>query len=315
VSATVAWVSGDPLKVSDVDELEAGLRSGPVAATLPRPGTREGRQLRRWLVQVLAAERLVAQEARVRGLGADGAPPLVSLAPDRAALLALGSVAADLLTRSALARRVFAAVTEEVSVDAKEVERFYRANPEAYRVPEERVVRSIGPLRTSRQGEPTGPDEEAFVSAESRQAAVDPAEAQTERTSWRGELTGPEAKKGVAAETRVIEEHVSGPLRTLRRGELTGAVEDAVFAARAGEVVGPVEDPLGRHTYQVVEVRVARVRALAEVRAEIEGRLRSAARRRAFTAWLDGCAAARVRLSSGFEHPGDPRQPDNTHRH
>ncbi len=248
MTTTVAWVSGNPLEVADVDELEAGLRAGPVAATLPRPGTRESRQLRRWLVQVLVAERLVTAEARVRGLGADGAPPLAALAPDRAALLALGSVAADLLTRSALARAVFVAVTAEVSVDAAEVERFYRANPEAYRVPEERVVRS------------------------------------------------------------------GGPLRTLRRGELTGPVEDAVFAARAGEVVGPVEDPLGRHTYEVVEVRAARVRSLTEAGPEIEARLRSAARRRAFTAWLDE-QASRVRLAPGFEHPGDPRQPDNTHQH
>ncbi len=48
----VAWVAGDPVDVSEVDTLEAGLRSGPVAPTLPREHSREGRQLRRWLVQV-----------------------------------------------------------------------------------------------------------------------------------------------------------------------------------------------------------------------------------------------------------------------
>lgn len=247
MSAPVAWVSGSPIDVSDVDFLEAGLRAGPVAATLPRTGTREGRQLRRWLVQVLVAQRLVAAEAGTRDLTGDGAPALAELAPDRAALLSLGSVAADLLTRSAVARAVFAAVTADVIVDAAATERYYRANPEAFRVPEERVVRY--------------------------------------------------------------------PLRTLRRGELTGPVEDAVFAARPGDVVGPVRDPLGSHTLEVVEVRPARVAPLAEVRSEIADRLRSAARRRAFTAWLDGHAASRVRLAPGFEHPGDPGQPDNTHRH
>lgn len=454
---TVAWVSGDPLEVSDVDDLEAGLRSGPVAATLPRPGTREGRQLRRWLVQVLVAERLVAAEARVRGIGAEGAPALASLAPDRAALLALGSVAADLLTRSPLARAVFAAVTEDVSVDAAEVERYYRANPEGYRVPEERVVRgrhrdeqtgtvfaapaevrtlprreptgnavfaarpddtigpaeaadpqpTPGPLRTQRHEDPASPvDDAAFSSAdvtEARPGITDPIDdtvvtAQPDdiidpgeiggappenlgplRTLRHGELTGPveeatdvppkthgplrtqrreeptspvedaafTAQPGdaigsadvtearpritdpfddtvfttrhgeVVGPTGVADVRVgtSGPLRTLRRGELTGQVEDAVFAALPGEVVGPVEDSLGRHTYEVVEVRPARVRPLAEAGPEIEARLTSAARRRAFTAWLDGHAAARVRLAPGFEHPGDPRQPDNTHRH
>ena len=54
-------------------------------------------------------------------------------------------------------------------------------------------------------------------------------------------------------------------------------------------------------------MRPARVRPLAEVAPEIAARLLAAARRRAFTAWLDGHAAARVRLAPGFEHPGDPR--------
>jgi [acyl-carrier-protein] S-malonyltransferase len=247
VSTPVAWASGAAVDVSDVDDLEAGLRAGPVAAILPRAGTREGRQLRRWIVQVLVAQRLVAEEARARGLVAAEAPPVESLAPDRAALLGLGSVAADLLTRSALARAVFAAVTADVGVDPADVERYYRENPERYRVPEERVVRH--------------------------------------------------------------------PLRTLRRGELTGPVEDAVFAARPGEVVGPVGSPLGTHTFEVVSVRPAHTRPLAEVAESIEAHLLSAARRRAFTAWLDTHAATRVRLAAGFEHPGDPRQPDNTHRH
>lgn len=247
MSAPVAWVSDSAIDVSDVDDLEAGLRAGPAAGTLPRTGTREGRQLRRWLVQVLVAERLVLTEARARDITEAGAPPLAALAPDRAALLTLGSVAAELLTRNALARAVFVAVTAEVRVPSAEVERFHRANPEAYRVPERRVVRP--------------------------------------------------------------------PLRTLRRGEHTGPVEDAVFAAQVGEIVGPIRDPLGEHTLEVVEVLPAQQRTLAEVAPEIEARLLSAARRRAFTAWLDSQVAARVRLTPGYEHPGDPRQPDNTHRH
>ena len=250
--SVVAWVSGAPVDVSLVDDRERGLRAGPVGPTLPRAHTSEGRQLRRWLVQVLVAERLVAAEADARGLSEADAPPLVSLAPDRAAMLGLGSVAADLLTRSAVARAVFAAVTASISVSDDAVLRFYDGNPERFLVPEERVVRH--------------------------------------------------ALGGV---TR---------LRTVRRGELTGAVEDAVFAADVG-AVRTVVDPLGVHTVLVEEVRVAAVRSLAEARGEIVDRLLSAARRRAFTAWLDRHATADVRLAPGFEHPGDPGQPDNTHRH
>jgi [acyl-carrier-protein] S-malonyltransferase len=246
----VAWVAGTPVDMSDVDALEAGLRAGPVSATLPREGTREGRQLRRWLVQVLVAERLIESEAAARGVSARGAPPLESIATDRAALLMLGSVAADLLSRSAIARAVFATVTASVAVDPAEVERFYAANPEGFGVPEVRVVRS--------------PD---------------------------------------------------GPVRVLRQGEVPGPVEAAVFAAAVGDVVGPVRDASGEHVFEIVEVRPGRVRPLAEAAPEIEERLLAAARRRAFTAWLDEHVAANVRLAPGYEHPGDPAQPDNTHRH
>lgn len=252
---TVAWVGDVPIDVSDVDVREDALRAGPVASTLPREHTSEGRQLRRWVVQVLVAERLVRAEADARGLTEADAPDLVELAPDRAAMLGLGSVAADVLTRNPLARAVFVAVTADARVSEMDIERFYTANPEGFRVAEQRVVRH----------------------------ALD---------------------------------SVDRPLRMLRRrGELTGAVEDAVFAAEVGAVVGPIVDPLGSHTLVVEEVRPARTRPLAECRAEIESRLVAGVRRRAFTAWLDRHAAATVRLAHGYEHPGDPGQPDNTHRH
>jgi [acyl-carrier-protein] S-malonyltransferase len=248
----VAWVNDSPIDVSDLDGREVELRAGPVAPVLPRERTGEGRQLRRWLVQVLVAERLVADEAAARGLSAAAAPGMAAIAPDRAAMLGLGSVAADLLTRSPLARVVFFAVTTGVAVSSAAVARCY--DPARFEVPEERVVlHALG--------------------------------------------DGPARR------------------RVLRRGELTGAVEDAVFAARAGETVGPVRDPLGTHTLVVEEVRPERVRPLAEVRSEIAGWLLAAARRRAFTAWLDRGLAERVRLAPGYEHPGDPGQPDNTHRH
>jgi len=54
---------------------------------------------------------------------------------------------------------------------------------------------------------------------------------------------------------------------------------------------------------------------LEDVRPAIADHLRGAARRRAFRVWLDARRAALVRLAPGYEHPGDPRQPDNTHRH
>lgn len=250
-------MDGVGVGVSEVDGREAALRGGARAGALPRVGSSEGRQLRRWIVQVLVAERVVAREAAVRGLGSEGAPELVELVPDRAGMLGLGSVAADLLTRDAVARAVFGAVTAGVEVGDDDVARYWAANPEGFRVPERRVVRhAVGD--------------------------VDP-------------LTRPE--------------------RVVRRGELTGVVEDAVFAAEAGDLVGPVRDAVGEHTVLVVDVLPGRVRGVDEVREEIRARLLLGARRRAFVGWLDREMARSVRLAEGFEHPGDPAQPDNTHRH
>ncbi len=55
--------------------------------------------------------------------------------------------------------------------------------------------------------------------------------------------------------------------------------------------------------------------AFDEVRHAITEHLLAAARRRAFRIWLDARRADLVELSPGYEHPGDPRQPDNTHKH
>jgi len=253
----VAWVDGVAVDVGEVDGREDSLRGGRLTASLPRVGSSEGRQLRRWIVQVLVAERVVAAEAAARGIDGASAPGLGELVPDRAGMLGVGSVAADLLARSALARAVFVEVTRDVVVSDDLVERYWLANPEEFRMPERRVVRhAVGD--------------------------ADP---------------------------------LTRPTRTVRRGELGGAVGAAVFGAGAGEVVGPVRDAVGTHRVLVVEVLPGRTLGVDEVREDVRARLLLGARRRAFTAWLDRRLAESVRLVAGFEHPGDPGQPDNTHRH
>ncbi|MET7401333.1 hypothetical protein ABZS66_48415, partial [Dactylosporangium sp. NPDC005572] len=99
----VAWVDGEPI---GRDEADAQLREryrAPGGHALPAPGTAEGRQLRRWVVQVLAVRAVLAHEADRRGLTASGAAPVT----DR---VALGSVAAAALAGSPYAAAVFDAV-------------------------------------------------------------------------------------------------------------------------------------------------------------------------------------------------------------
>lgn len=202
-SPVAATVGGVPIAVAEVDAREAALRSGRRAAALPRAGTSEGRQLRRWLTQLLVTERVVAVESAALGVTPDAAPAEDELLPDGSARLEIGSVAAAALA-DPLARALFMRVTAAVEV---------------------------------------GDDD-------------------------------------------VADYHARNPLRFAPR-------------PRAGGWSPP---------------RPA-APALEEVRPVIADHLLAAARRRAFRVWLDARRAALVELAPGYEHPGDPRQPDNTHRH
>jgi [acyl-carrier-protein] S-malonyltransferase len=202
MSVAVATVGGVPISVDEVDAREATLRSGPVATTLPRAGTSEGRQLRRWLTQLLAIERVVAAEAAIRGVTPECAPTEHELLPDATARMEMGSVAAAALA-DPLARALFEHITTDVDVSDDAVAGYHARNP----------------LRFATRPRTGG---------------------------WRTASATP---------------------------------------------------------------------SLAEARPVIADHLRAAARRRAFRVWLDARRAALVELAPGYEHPGDPRQPDNTHRH
>lgn len=200
MTPAVAVVAGSPVLVDEIDERERRLRASKVASALPRPGTSEGRQLRRWLTQLVVAERVVA----VEGSSEVGAPSEEQLLPDTAARLEIGSVAASLLA-SAPARALFVRVTATVTVPDAEVAAYHARNP----------------LRFARPPDVDG-------------------------NGWRGR---------------------------------------------------PVAPPL------------------ADVENAVREHLLAAARRREFRRWLDQRCAELVDLAPGYEHPGDPRQPDNTHRH
>ena len=196
-------VSGKPVSVKEIDEREAALRAGDRASALPRAGTGEGRQLRRWLTQLAVAERVVCDEAARRELTEDSAPTEHDVLPDLTARLEIGSVAAAALALPS-ARAVFADLGAGIQIPAADIAAYHARNPLRF------ATKTVGP-----QG-------------------------------WSGSPQPPE---------------------------------------------------------------------LAEVRDVITAHLRAAARRRAFRRWLDARIAAAAELAPGYEHPGDPRQPDNTHQH
>jgi [acyl-carrier-protein] S-malonyltransferase len=102
---------------------------------------------------------------------------------------------------------------------------------------------------------------------------------------------------------------------TMRRGELVGAVEDAIFRARVGALVGPIETELGWHCARVEAVMEESIVPFVEARQEIEAELLRAARLVAFDEWLTGRRRTLARLMPGFEHPGQPGHGSSSHRH
>jgi [acyl-carrier-protein] S-malonyltransferase len=108
--------------------------------------------------------------------------------------------------------------------------------------------------------------------------------------------------------------HAPGPV-----WRLTGA--DGTFEATVDSLPAALADPL-RAASTAVTVSVGgwtatRVEQPAPAGAPPDPApdLVAAARRAAFVRWLDHARAHRLRLVPGLEHPGDPRQPDNRHRH
>ena len=102
---------------------------------------------------------------------------------------------------------------------------------------------------------------------------------------------------------------------TIRRGELVGALEDAIFGAAVWADVGPIESDLGWHTAHVEGVQAESTVPFAKVRREIEAELLGAARLAAFDEWLGGRRRALARIAPDYEHPGQLGHGPASHRH
>jgi [acyl-carrier-protein] S-malonyltransferase len=243
-----AVVGGTPITVDQVERRVQLLRRGARGDLLPAAGTTEGRQLRRWVAQILVAERVVADEAAARGLVAHGDPPLKL---DATARLELGSVMAAVLSGDPLAQALYRDLTAGVTADEAEVRRYFTANQDRYRLRPARLV-----------------------------------------THWHDD--------------RLVN---GGRWYVVSAGELADQVERAVFAAPEGTRVGPIDG----HTFTTGPFQAREV-TFEQAAPGIRASLLAARRRRHFALWADA-RCARAILLPGFEHPGDIRHPDHTHRH
>jgi [acyl-carrier-protein] S-malonyltransferase len=119
----MAYLSGEPIPRTMLDERVATLRASDAACVLPRPDSREGRQLVRWVAQVVLTELVCADELERRG-DAVPAPGTGSSLDVSTAIavgsittaIAVGSITAAALSGSEPVRRVAALVSSDVRI-------------------------------------------------------------------------------------------------------------------------------------------------------------------------------------------------------
>ena len=132
--AVTAWVDGGAILVAEVDARLAAMRAGPLASRLPPPDSAEGRNVRRWVVQVLAVEAVIAREAGIRAVVAepcDGDPGQVTLEQ----ALTTGGVTAAVLAVNPTARTLRRVIVADVDVGQAPVRSYYERNRDRYPQP------------------------------------------------------------------------------------------------------------------------------------------------------------------------------------
>jgi len=106
-----------------------------------------------------------------------------------------------------------------------------------------------------------------------------------------------------------------GDLGYLGRGELVGELEDAVFGAAPGVVLGPLKSPFGWHVAVVESIAPASEAGLVLAGPAIRALLTAAGTQEQYSAWLGERARKDIVMAPGYSHPGAQASRDQPHRH
>ncbi|MEU4509799.1 hypothetical protein AB0G05_09910 [Nonomuraea wenchangensis] len=285
VGQVMGWVDGRPVPRELLDRRIADLRLGPLKAALPSPGTAEARQLARWLTQVVLTEVLCEATARAEGLAPLEGPPL-----DRLAAVELGSINAAAYNGSPWVRAVFEHVTTATAVPAA-----WRPRPSRPGAGAHHVRHRLFPDRAAAE-RATADDLESLGQVDLASLPSALAEAITSHPY--GTLVGP-VQDGLGWHVALA---TPDPSSTGRSAPAAAPPPSPTRPPDEGEAIPPMPE---------LPQPQRRPRSPEAASAD----LLQAARRRAFARWLDQTRAEKVALVPGLEHPGDPRQPDNHHKH
>ncbi|WP_328907390.1 hypothetical protein OG230_32850 [Streptomyces sp. NBC_00234] len=140
-SGVAAHVGARTVTEEAVEARVTALRRGRLATRLPRPGTADARNLRRWVVQLLTYEAVIEDAAAGMDLSAERTyrPREFSLS----SALSTGGVTAAVLASLPVAAAVYDRVTADVTVPPSEVRAYYDRNRDEHPVPYEEAGPAI----------------------------------------------------------------------------------------------------------------------------------------------------------------------------
>jgi peptidyl-prolyl cis-trans isomerase D len=185
---------------------------------------------------------------------------------------------------------------KEVKVDEAAVAAYYEANKAAFQVPEQAKIEYVvlTPDALASQVSVDAADVrkqyddnlKQYGKAEERQAshiliAVKPDATEGEKTAAKekADALAAQARKNPAQFAALAKQNSQDPGSAAQGGELgffarDGSMvkpfEDAVFTAKAGDIVGPVQTDFGWHIIKITGVKPGKVQSFDEVKAAIE---------------------------------------------
>ena len=296
---TIGTVADTPIPRTRLDERVRDLRAGHLAARLPTAGSKEDRQFLRWTAQVLLTEELCRVElARMRAAE--------SMIDDGAAAAAASSLA-DASARDD-SPPADAAMPADVAPPAD-------AAMPAAAPPADVAVPTNGPAAprplTQAESLHLGSINAAAWSSTPAMSVLYDLVTEPSQPAAPVAGTRPWHRVTHSVAPTALEAATATPtsLGWTTLEDLPAPLAAELRAHPPGSRVGPVRTTLGWHVATITATEPRSIEPAPHTEAIDPTRLA------AFNRWLDERRHALVTLAPGFEHPGDPSQPDNTHRH
>ncbi len=273
----LATVDGEPLTLYDLDQFAAMIRASGGGGPL-----QGGKAQRQKMLEALITERLVRKEAAKLGLTASDEEVdsyleqiqrrnKLSKEELKSAVVQQGltwdiyreKVRFDIERGKLLAREI----GEKVTVSPEEIERYYQAHLQDYKLPERIQLWHILI--------PAG--ERRYQRIEARKVAEECLRLARKGKDF-GKLAskysvGPGAKAG-------------GDIGTIERGQMMERLEEAAFALKEGEISDIIETEEGFHIFKAGKRQTERYRPLSEVSEEIRRKLYDDLLEERYQRWL-----------------------------